>query len=633
MRGSRGTSLLVTLFIVAITGLTSVVSDFGDFTSDNQLAQATTATKNTEVKDDIASKQWQDPSTKKQYAIHYACSQKGDVGKIQKLVQQCRQGFKMKVETSQQLFGLDASLRPNLGTVKVTPTPTNPCPNGAPESETQCSVGTRPVKSCVEQGTAPSQCQLELCDTKSCKGVPVPDIDNALKQLQSPAVREQLAKALGMPAAGLDQLMKMLGQGAESGRPDLEAASRALAEEQAQIAEANKNIQQQSQIELDVLAGCDATPESDLCKGASANLAALEAAEKANAERARQLEEQQKALADAQKKLSPTESGGGPCQYGGFFPNCHAAPAPGDSNKNKTNTTFPDPRSIFGGGQNPLGSLGQLLKGLGGGGGGAPAAGNQTPKAPGTCAAGQTLCQGNTLYSRNNQCVDTVVQVCQYGCSGNQCVQQGQQCPPPPSQPDPARCAGGSWRPTYNGVCVGNWQCVGGTDEIVAQLSCQPQIADVGMSVAISYSCSMGTSVGSGFETNGAPSGATSVSVAAPPGASNRATYALTCSYQGKTTTKECSVQVAKPSIVLVTNPKTVDTGKSAMLGWVTSGMQACVVSSPDLPAFTSENATRTNVNGTTLTPTLTNEARFLLRCTTLGGSVREATTTVSIRN
>jgi len=300
--------------------------------------------------------------------------------------------------------------------------------------------------------------------------------------------------------------------------------------------------------------------------------------------------------------------------------------------------TFGNP-SGAGSGSGGLGSLGQMLKGITGG--GQPAAGNGVPQPAGTCSP-SFICGGNTLYSRNNQCVDQAVQQCPYGCSGNQCAQTPSQCQPAPTQPNPANCQNGTWKPTYGGqnnACVVGWQCVpgGGGDAgaPVAQLSCQPKVADAGMTLSLTWSCSAGVSTGAGFSTEGALSGATTTVVSSPPGNTNTATYGLTCSNEGRTGSAQCSVQVAKPGIVLIANPKQVASGKTSALGWVTASMQSCVISSPDLPEFTSQNANNTSVNGTALTPPLTavNAATttygFLLHCITLGGGARDATTTV----
>ncbi|MBI2612958.1 hypothetical protein HYW59_04105 [Candidatus Kaiserbacteria bacterium] len=271
-------------------------------------------------------------------------------------------------------------------------------------------------------------------------------------------------------------------------------------------------------------------------------------------------------------------------------------------------------------------------------GGRQPPAGNGVPQPAGTCSP-SVICGNNTLYSRNNQCVDQVMQQCQYGCSGTQCAQapqQGQGCQQAPAQPDPSGCQSGSWRPTYTGACVSSWQCVptgsGGTSQITAALSCQPQIADVGMTIAITYSCSSGTSEGSGFDTGGAQTGSTTVTIANPPVNANVATYALKCTEGSVSATKQCNVQIAKPAIVLVANPKAVQSGKTSAIGWVTSGMQACVISSPDLPTFTEQQKNTTNVNGTVTTPALTSGATFVLKCTTLGGGTKEASTVVTIQ-
>lgn len=308
----------------------------------------------------------------------------------------------------------------------------------------------------------------------------------------------------------------------------------------------------------------------------------------------------------------------------------------------------PDPRrgpaerdnnNTFGGGAGS-GGLADLLKLLTGQQQKQPSPGNQTPQSPNTCLGGQTLCSGNTLYSRNNQCVDTVVQYCQYGCSGNSCAQQQQQtqqgitCPQAQAQPNPLGCTNGSWRPTYTGACLSGWQCVptGGGVTITAQLSCLPQVADTGMTIAISYACSSGASEGSGFDTGGAQSGTASTTIQNLPSGTNTAIYGLKCSDGAAVATKQCSIQVAKPAIVLMANPKVVQSGKTSAIGWVTSGMHSCVISSPNLQSFTDEHKNVTNVNGSVVTPPLSSASDFVLKCATVGGNFKAATTTVTIQ-
>lgn len=214
----------------------------------------------------------------------------------------------------------------------------------------------------------------------------------------------------------------------------------------------------------------------------------------------------------------------------------------------------------------------------------------------------------------------------------------GKACMPPP-QPSPSGCTVGSWKPVSssgNG-CTTGWQCVpsGATPSAqtpTAQLICQPQVADVGMPVKITYSCGNATgSSGAGFSTNNALSGSATTTGGALSGNTNTATFALTCINQEKTVGAECRVQIAKPSIILVANPKIVASGKQSGIGWVTSGMKVCALSSPQLPFFTAEHASNANVNGTATTPPLSKVADFVLTCTTLGGGTRAATTTVSV--
>ena len=266
-------------------------------------------------------------------------------------------------------------------------------------------------------------------------------------------------------------------------------------------------------------------------------------------------------------------------------------------------TGFDQPGGPPGGGDAKKGGvLEQLLQGLmkalgggGQGGGGQPPPGNQDPKTPGTCNP-QLVCSDNTLYSRNTQCVDTPVQQCPHGCSGTACK-------PAPSSPN---------APT-------------------AQLSCQPQVADAGMILTISWGCSTGTAVGSGFSTGAVRSGSATTTLSTPPTGANHISFGLVCTHEGQSASASCDVQVGKPAIVLVANPKSVTSGGTSQIGWVTSGMKECTVSSPDQADFTSSNAARTNANGVAESSPVTGETDFLLTCMTVGGNTRSASTTVSI--
>ncbi|HWO07700.1 MAG TPA: hypothetical protein VNM40_03935 [Candidatus Paceibacterota bacterium] len=174
----------------------------------------------------------------------------------------------------------------------------------------------------------------------------------------------------------------------------------------------------------------------------------------------------------------------------------------------------------------------------------------------------------------------------------------------------------------------------GGSGQPQAQISCQPQTVDVGMQVGISFACqNSSTSGGTGFSTGGALSGSATTTVSAPSLGQHTITYGLNCSNQGVVHSAQCTININKTGIVLVANPKTVQSGAQSNIGWVSSGMDACVISSPTLPAFTAEHASSTNVSGTVKTPALSASATFVLTCQTKTGATKTASTTVSVNN
>lgn len=182
-------------------------------------------------------------------------------------------------------------------------------------------------------------------------------------------------------------------------------------------------------------------------------------------------------------------------------------------------------------------------------------------------------------------------------------------------------------------VVVGN-SGDGGTGDgaVKAEISCRPEKADVGMSVAVSFACrNANTSVGAGFSTNNQMSGSATPVVAQPTIGSDSVTYGLTCSKEGKTDTAQCTVEINKATIVLIANPKNVESGKESNIGWITSGMESCTISSPTLSGFTAENAGSTSVSGVAKSPPLTTDTKFVLSCTTKAGGTKTAETTVKV--
>lgn len=303
-------------------------------------------------------------------------------------------------------------------------------------------------------------------------------------------------------------------------------------------------------------------------------------------------------------------------------------------------TTGPGGTQSPSGGQNPFNSiLSQLARAL---------MGQQQPQQP-TCPTDpqqyqqyqQMFQQQMQQYQFQLQQYNYQQQYAQYSNSYSppppvppvQCkpaTTGGGQCTNEPAQPQSA-CAAG-WQPVRNSQqCITSWQCGGGSSGL-AQISCQPQLADVGMTVGITFGCSAGTAVGQGFSTNGQNSGSTQATTTSPGAGINTINFGLTCTNQGVTDSKQCTVNLNRPSLIFVANPKVLNSGERSSIGWVTAGMQGCIISSPDHASFTSDHANNSRKSGVAETPTLTADSTFVLSCTTLAGGTRTASTTVDVR-
>jgi hypothetical protein len=206
-----------------------------------------------------------------------------------------------------------------------------------------------------------------------------------------------------------------------------------------------------------------------------------------------------------------------------------------------------------------------------------------------------------------------------------------QQCSVQPAQPDPSQCTSGMWTPVMNGSCITNYNCSSqNAGAPIANLSCQPDVADVGMKLAISYSCSSGTATGNGFNASG-QSGTSTTLVKKPPTGTNTATYSLACANSGQTAGAQCSVQIESPSIVLAANPKTVTAGDTSQIGWITTAMKSCTIATPQDQTFNDQNSSNTSVNGTATTDAITGKETFTLTCTTDAGQTKTADVVVGI--
>lgn len=170
-----------------------------------------------------------------------------------------------------------------------------------------------------------------------------------------------------------------------------------------------------------------------------------------------------------------------------------------------------------------------------------------------------------------------------------------------------------------------------GTGGPTAEISCQPQTADVGSEIAVSFACqNSATSGGSGFSTNGEMSGSRTLTMPQPQLGQHTVTYGLTCSNQGQVHSAQCTININKAAIVLVANPKTVKSGAQTTIGWVTSGMESCSISSSNA-AFNTTHASSTGTAGSAKTPALTESTSFTLVCETKTGATKTASTTVPV--
>jgi hypothetical protein len=161
-----------------------------------------------------------------------------------------------------------------------------------------------------------------------------------------------------------------------------------------------------------------------------------------------------------------------------------------------------------------------------------------------------------------------------------------------------------------------------GESRVAAQISCAPQVADLGMRIGIAYGCVNATkSVGEGFDTNGTQWGA--VSAMLPSINQNGVmTYGLSCEGATKATAT-CSVDVNKPVLLLTSS----DSATGSAIAWVTGGMSTCTLDSDDV----SEIAALKNGIGTAGVVSLApgEHGSVSMRCITRGGDTRESSVTL----
>lgn len=186
---------------------------------------------------------------------------------------------------------------------------------------------------------------------------------------------------------------------------------------------------------------------------------------------------------------------------------------------------------------------------------------------------------------------------------------------------------------TGAGIVCPVWQCVtNNATTPTAQIACNPGVAENGSRVTVSYTCTNSIrSTGYGFVTDGATAGATTTTIIDAPESAGGINYAIRCEDGTVTAGAQCSVQIAKVSISLRASPTVVKTGESGLIGWVTTGMKSCVVSSPDQSDFTGRNAGVARTSGIATTSPMTEKSDFYLDCITVTGDAREEKITVDV--
>ncbi len=162
-----------------------------------------------------------------------------------------------------------------------------------------------------------------------------------------------------------------------------------------------------------------------------------------------------------------------------------------------------------------------------------------------------------------------------------------------------------------------------------AQISCQPKIAESGMKVGIAFGCANATrSEGGGFDTSGRLWGATEEQIPAnlPNGTM---VYALKCSDGKRAVSASCSIAVMKPFMLLSGE----GSGEGAAVAWVTRGMDVCDISAPNNSELSATFVNPVPQSGAISMASVSADTEIALTCTTVGGVIKQLTTTVKASN
>jgi hypothetical protein len=159
----------------------------------------------------------------------------------------------------------------------------------------------------------------------------------------------------------------------------------------------------------------------------------------------------------------------------------------------------------------------------------------------------------------------------------------------------------------------------------IAQISCQPKVAESGMKIGIAFGCTNSlTSEGGGFSTGGRLWGATEDQLAEnlPTGTM---VYALTCANGARKATASCAVSVMKPFMLLTSTRA----GDSASFAWITRGMDVCELSASGNSELSAQFGNPVTPSGALSIAMPSSNQEVTLTCTTVSGEVKQVSTTV----
>jgi len=158
-------------------------------------------------------------------------------------------------------------------------------------------------------------------------------------------------------------------------------------------------------------------------------------------------------------------------------------------------------------------------------------------------------------------------------------------------------------------------------------LICLPSPIAPGEKTIIMWACRDGAykTTADNLDTNEALIGAVTVSP------SEDTTYTVTCVNNLKDasdTAASCAIHVANPALAIIATPRQTTRGGTVSLSWKTNDTNSCVVTSSE-----HSNFSRSATEGDVVSPSLTTNTTFTLKCETVTGAIQERSVGVGVTN